>query len=49
MIISAVIIGGLRFLEQIMQFWKTYMVITEYFSGHSDTVGNSLIWVTCRD
>lgn len=49
MIISAVIIGGLGFLEQIMQFWKAYMIITEYFSGHCDIVGNSLIWVTCRD
>lgn len=35
MIISAVIIGGLGFLEQIMQFWKTYVIITDYFSGQS--------------
>lgn len=34
MIISAVIIGGLGFLEQFMQFCKTYVTIAEYFSGH---------------
>lgn len=35
MIMSAVITGSLVFLEQIMQFWKTYVIITEYFSGQS--------------
>lgn len=35
MIISAIIVGSLGFLEQIMRFWKTYVIITEYFSGQS--------------
>lgn len=33
MIISAVILGGLGFLEQFMQICKTYVTIAEYFSG----------------
>lgn len=49
MIIYAVIIGGLGFLEQFMQFCKTYVTISEYFSGQSVTVRNSFICVTCKD